>query len=296
MDKTERYTRGVEPDGLASEDMSLSDLRSSTPQTHDPNPATDLLQTIESAILPRLMLVHAGETVAPSPAADPHQTISPDQVSHFVWLMTDQSVSAGQDFVDELIRQGVALEQIYLDLFAPAARRLGKFWEDDLRTFTDVTLGLCRLHELLRDNAMTPAHRQFFLGSGASTILLATACEDQHVFGVLMVAEFFRKDGWHVRCEPGAATDELARIVSRQNFDVIGLSIARSIAVNRLTDVVRNVRKASKNKNVKIMLGGALIERDDKIVQQVGADAACTDAALAPGAAESLLADTRVGC
>ena len=296
MDKTDRYTRGVEPDGLAMDDLSLSDVRSPAPPIPDPNPANDLLQTIESEILQRLMLVHAGETVAAAPISDIHQSISVDQVAHFVWLMTDQSVSAGQDFVDELIRQGLSLEQIYLDLFTPAARRLGKFWEDDLRTFTDVTLGLCRLHELLRDNAMTPAHRQFFLGSGAPTILLATACEDQHVFGVLMVAEFFRKDGWHVRCEPGAATDELARIVSRQNFDVIGLSIARSIAVNRISDVVQKVRKASKNKDIKILLGGALVQRDETIVQSVGADGACTDAAQAPCAAESLLADTRVGC
>ena len=297
MDKTERYVRGIEPEALHCDPLAMEAPDRSAPPQPPANPANDLLKTIESEILPRLMLVHAGNTGAASPTtSETNTSINADQVAHLVWLMTEQSVSSGQDFVDELIRQGCSLEQIYLDLFAPAARSLGESWENDTRSFTDVTLALCRLHELLRFNTITPTHQQFFLGSGAPTILLATACEDQHVFGILMVAEFFRKDGWHVRCEPGASTEELARIVSVQNFDVIGLSIARSIAKDKIANVVQSMRKASKNNDTKIFLGGALISRDESIAQSVGADGACTDAALAPSAAMSLLADTRIGC
>ena len=296
MDKTERYGRGSEPDPLRADPLAMDAPSAPAPEKPSANPATDLLKTIESEILPRLMLVHTGASTRPSDVTETLATIGPEEVAHFSWLMTDQSVSSGQEFIDALMLDGFTLEQIYLELMAPAARRLGEFWETDTRTFTDVTLGLCRLHELLRYNTITPAHRQFFLGSGAPTVLLATACEDQHVFGILMVAEFFRKEGWHVRSEPGASTEELARIVSTQSYDVIGLSIARSITPNRLSDVVQTVRKASKNKATKILLGGALIQRDESIAQKVGADGACTDAALAPGAAKSLLADTRIGC
>ncbi len=297
MDKTDRYVRGMEPQAVQSDPLAMDAPDTTAAQRAPANPANDLLKTIETEILPRLMLVHARDTTTPAAQPiEPQQLINDEQVAHLVWLMTEQSVSSGQEFVDELSRQGHSLEQIYLDLFAPAARCLGECWDNDTRSFTDVTLALCRLHELLRFNTITPTHQQFFLGSGAPTVLLATACEDQHVFGILMVAEFFRKENWHVRCEPGASTEELTRIVAAQNFDVIGLSIARSIAKDRIADVVRNVRKASKNKETKIFLGGALIMRDESIAQSVGADGACTDAALAPSAAMTLLADTRVDC
>ncbi|MCR9270330.1 MAG: cobalamin B12-binding domain-containing protein [Hyphomonadaceae bacterium] len=296
MDKSERYDRAVRVDVSPMDDFAFDlSCPSETPQK-PPNPANDLLKTIETDILPRLMLVHASEHADRLEAEPAATEIDDEQVTHFVWLMTDQSASSGQDFVDALLRTGTPIERIYLDLFAPAARRMGEFWEQDTRSFTDVTIGLCRLHELLRHNTINPTRSQMVSSLEAPTILLSTACEDQHVFGILMVAEFFRKEGWQVRCEPGASTKELARIVSDRSFDVIGLSIARSVAPDEITRVIQKVRKSSRNKDTKIFLGGALVQRDQSIAQAVGADGVSIDASQAPSAAKRLLADTRVGC
>ena len=43
------------------------------------------------------------------------------------------------------------LELLFLRLLAPAARRLGELWEGDLCTFTDVTIGLSHLQQVLRE-------------------------------------------------------------------------------------------------------------------------------------------------
>lgn len=296
MDKSERYDRAVRVDAVPMDDFVFDISCPSEAPQRPPNPANDLLKTIETDILPRLMLVHATEHTDKSEPERADAEINEEQVTHFVWLMTDQSASSGQDFVDALLQAGTPIERIYLDLFAPAARRMGEFWEADTRSFTDVTIGLCRLHELLRHNTINPAQSRIRSSLESPTILLSTACEDQHVFGILMVAEFFRKDGWQVRCEPGASTKELARIVSERSFDVLGLSIARSVAPDEITRVIQKMRKSSRNDAIKIFLGGAHVQRDQSIAQAVGADGVSIDASQAPSAAKQLLADTRVGC
>ncbi|MEO0465004.1 MAG: cobalamin-dependent protein [Pseudomonadota bacterium] len=264
--------------------------------SEDINPATNLLNTIEAEILPRLMLVQENDPSKALAEVGPEVSVDPQTVDTFVEMMFDQSVTSGQNFVEELLQQGVTTQRVYLDVLAPAARQMGELWEQDIRNFTDVTLGLCRLHEVLRHSAFQSLQGQIALAPDAPSILLSTACADQHVFGVIMVAEFFRNAGWQVTSEPGAATSELERILSEHSFDMVGLSVARSHDVDEIKRAVGQLRQSSRNRAIKVILGGALLERDRSIAEKVGADAFATDAADAPTAAAKLLADIRIGC
>ncbi|MGB3624468.1 MAG: cobalamin-dependent protein [Henriciella sp.] len=260
------------------------------------NPAIHLLDAIETEILPRLMLVHTNDRSEKDAREYKSLKDRREAQDEFLDLMIDHSVTSGHEFVDNLVREGISIESIYVDLLAPTARRMGELWEEDIRNFAEVTIGLCRLHEVLRHNSLSPAVRQVFPAPETPSILLSTACGDQHVFGVIMVAEFFIKEGWRVTCEPGAKVDELLRIVSSTTFDVVGLSVARSHEANDISGVIGQLRTTSRNKDIKVIIGGALVGRDESIAGQVGADAASTDASTAPTTALDLLAEARVGC
>ena len=88
------------------------------------------------------------------------------------------------EFVNNLIESGVPREEIFLDLLANAARHFGELWESDEWDFSDVTIGLCRIHELLRKHSVLHNPESFWHGGeGQHRILLATACGDQHILG-----------------------------------------------------------------------------------------------------------------
>ena len=260
------------------------------------SPISDLRRTIETEILPRLMLVHTDHASLPAETGRRADQFETDSINHFVTVMIDQSATSGREMIDHYVRNGIAMESIYLDLLAPAAERMGELWEEDIRSFTDVTVGLCRLHEVIRYNSLNLRHDHILPTRETPSVLLSTACNDQHVFGIIMVAEFFRQAGWQVNCEPAATTQELIRISAKHNYDVIGLSIARSYEATEISEMIQNLRTSSHNPDVKIMLGGALIARDASFADKVGADIAVIDAERAPGAAINLLAQSRVGC
>lgn len=255
--------------------------------------ASVLFNTIEDEIIPRLMLAHRTEA-APVGSAD-HELRGRDHET-FLQLVLRDSSAASLAFFEGLLQRGIPRDRLYLDLLAGAARRLGEMWEQDACDFTDVTIGLCRLHEIVRKKAGDPPRAEEAASADQPSILLATARGDQHVFGVIMVAEFMRRAGWRVMSEPGATQDQLAKILRQQEFDVLGLSAARSVVVDEIADEISVLRAASRNQGVKILVGGRLFAESPELVDKVGADGFAEDAKVAAQIGRDLLAAKGVRC
>jgi len=249
-----------------------------------PDGAAGLQRLIEGEILPRLLQRHDRR---PPPRAAARITAA-DHV-RFLEALRSSSAAAAQHVVGELIAGGVHRELVLLDLLANAARRLGELWEADLCDFVEVTIGLCRLHQLVRE--AEPLQRADPPGAAADapSVLLATACADAHVFGVAIVADFFRRDGWRVWSAPGARRDELAAMLAAARIDVLGLSAARDAPGAELATEIDVLRRVSRNTGLCVLVGGRRFEQDAHLAQRIGADAIAHDASRAPAAARALL-------
>ncbi|MEO1241917.1 MAG: cobalamin B12-binding domain-containing protein [Pseudomonadota bacterium] len=269
--------------------------QSSIPDSQTTVGASALFNTIEGEIIPRLMLAHKGAYQADDEAPS---ILSEQDHERFLQAVMEESAAAARLCVDEFLERGVSKDVLFLDLLANAARRLGEMWEADLCDFTQVTIGLCRLHEILRKNSSFQDYEfgQSTAENGGSRILLATACGDQHVFGVVMVAEFFRNAGWLVCSEPGASCEELAEILKTEHFDILGLSVACSKYEQQLTDEIQILRAASSNRDLKILVGGRLFAESPDLVSKIGADAVANDAQAAPVIGDKMLAATGIHC
>lgn len=257
---------------------------------HDADSTDQMIRSIEGEILPRLMLAFQ---MAPSHEGD---FITDDDRAEFIQSLLKDSASALSDFVERLIARGVPIESVFADLLATSARRLGEMWERDLCDFTDVTVGLCRLHEVLRHNSVVGDAAFLRAEAQGPAILLTTACADQHVFGLLMVAEFFRRDGWRVWSEPGASLDSLEDIVRHETIDMIGVSVSRTVSMDQLQEEIARLRSAACNSDLKILVGGQLFLSEPGLVQAIGADGWAQDALSAPQTGRELLADVSATC
>lgn len=255
--------------------------------------ASALFDTIEGEIIPRLMLAHRIRA-AQKAAIPSNPTITEADHDAFLQCVLEHSATSARRFVDDLAARGVPRDDLLLDLLATAARRLGVMWEEDRCDFSDVTIGLCRLHEIVRHSSNNG--RAFEPVGSGPRILLATACGDQHVFGVIVVADFFRRAGWRVTSEPGATQARLADILGEREFDMLGISAACSAVENELAGEIRALRAASRNPRLKILAGGRLFSDTPGLAEKVGADAHVNDPAAAAEVGEKLLAANAARC
>jgi len=237
---------------------------------------TRLIKTIEGEIIPRLLLALQTAPGAIAPEGVGRGEASVDDVEEFARLVTTHDVSVASAYVHALLTRGVLLEKIYLDLLAPAARLLGEWWKDDLRDFTEVTSGLCRMHQLLHEfSADFLTNAQVSVPS--KCVLLVPMPGEQHSFGLIMVAEFFRRDGWDVAdLHPSTAADLLAT-VRKQWFAVVGVSLSCETRLAELPALIAAIRANSRNRSVGVMVGGQPFIGHPERVAWVGADCTASD-------------------
>ncbi len=268
--------------------LNLWTLKQESGQT--PQNADWIFAAIETEIVPRLVLTNdRPDTRQPLPQIAPKQ-ITDNERNTFLASLLHESADDAQSAARQMVTRGVPLEAVFIDLLAWSARRLGEYWEEDLCSFTDVTIGLCRLHETmhhLKRISPYPAPRR---DEAERQILIGNAPGEQHVFGAVMVAEFFRRDGWNVFCEPGSSPEALCRIASQHAFDVIGLSASSDSTGGLMARLIGSLRTASRNPDVRVMAGGPVFLQNDTLARTIGADIVAGDGASAPQLARNLLA------
>lgn len=247
-----------------------------------------LLDTIEAEIIPRLMLAHRTQPHAGPQRSSLRSGPTTEEIEEFSNLSLAHDASVSLAYVVALRDEGLTLEEIYLDLLTPAARRLGALWETDERDFTEVTIGLWRMQQVMYE--LSPSfRRETEPQSGSRSALLAPAPGSQHTLGVFMVAEFFRRAGWNVSGEPAMSARELIQAVSHDWFDVAGLSVGAELHIDGLTQFIADLRRASRNKSLAIMVGGPIFVLHPEFVALTGADGTAADASKALAEAEKLV-------
>ena len=248
---------------------------------------TQLVKTLEAEVIPRLVEAH--RTLSAGVSVFPGERVSVADVDAFVQLTLSQDDAAAKGFIEQRRAMGLPIEMIYLDLLAPAARKLGVMWEEDECDFTAVTLGVGRLQLLLQKLSPAFGHDVAY-PANARRVLLVPAPGEQHTFGLSMVAEFFLHDGWDVVGGQGALRDEAVSLVQQQWFDVIGFSVGSEARLDWLTSCIKLVREASCNPRIGVLVGGPIFTLHPDYVAMVGADATSSDGKQAPITAESLIA------
>jgi len=248
-----------------------------------------LLDDIETQIVPRLMLAHRTmPATAPGPLIAASSPTTSD-VADFARVALAEDVGGALRYVYAIQRRGVSLEAVYLELLAPTARHLGELWNADLCSFTDVTVGLWRLHQVARE--LSPSFRQDAAERNEGRrILLTPAPGDQHTFGLCLVSDFFRRAGWNVWAEQDCSASALVAILRSDWFAVLGISVGCASRLEGLASAIHALRRASRNRNLGVMVGGPVFIDHPELAAAVGADATAVDANYACLQAESLAA------
>ncbi|MDX1569775.1 MAG: cobalamin B12-binding domain-containing protein [Xanthomonadales bacterium] len=248
----------------------------------------DLKQRIEAGVLPRLMYAHSTELrVQESSSAEKGPVTVMGNVAEFTERLLDGEEAGLIAYVDELLKSGIPLEKVFLDLLAPVARRLGEMWVADICSFTDVTIGVLRLQRILHRYLPQFVQRPTHVNSG-QRVLIAALPGEQHTFGKLMVAGFFRRAGWHVDDGPFASNSDLLSVVRRKWFVAVGISLSCESRIEELAGLISAVRDDSRNRGIGVMVGGWLFNVRPELIREVGADMGGEDALKSARDAQTL--------
>ncbi|HQT78117.1 MAG TPA: cobalamin B12-binding domain-containing protein [Rhodopila sp.] len=247
-----------------------------------------LSRVVEAEILPRLALVRSGQPPDAVTLAAADVTTEND-TSELVGHLLGASETGAWTFIELLELRGATPATLYLGVVTQAARRLGELWQDDRCDFAQVTISLGRLQQIVR--ALSPEFQKAAINRSthAETALLLPTPGEQHTIGLVILGEFFQREGWRVIGGPVSIGIDAAETVRDEWVDVAGFSIGSRAKLDGLTTMIRAVRRASRNRYIGVMVGGPLFLDRPDLVNRVGADTTAPDAPSAVRQAKLLL-------
>ncbi|NVN84808.1 MAG: cobalamin B12-binding domain-containing protein [Rhodopseudomonas sp.] len=250
---------------------------------------TGMVRAIKTRIIPKIVL--ALRTLPAAGVAELAEQAAAFDLEKFTTLVVGNDEDAAVAHIENLRAEGASIESILLDLLAPVARHLGEMWEADTIDFANVTLGVSRMQRIMRHlgetfSAPDPA-------TGGGSVLLTTIPGEQHSFGMSMVAEFFRCEGWNICTGPFTSHLDLISLVQERWFDVVGFSVTSDRRLDELKRDIHDIRRDSRNRGVGIMLGGPMMISRPELAAALGADMTSVDASTAPRQARELMASMK---
>lgn len=255
----------------------------------------DLSLLLENLVIPKLIADrnHSGAAADPveilgaAVYSETHKIAATD-VEAFTIMSLHEEAHVLLSFVDDCLASGNSVETVFVELLAPAARRLGEYWTADSEDFVGVTMGLWRIQEVLRELTLRipPAARP---GNGQRSALFSPMPGEQHSFGTLMVAECFQRAGWDTDVLIEPTRSELTGKFAKRHYDLIGLTVSNDCSTSALSSLVTTIKAVSSNPHIKVLLGGRVINEQPELARECGADATAHDAVSAVEAADHMV-------
>ncbi|MEM6462487.1 MAG: cobalamin B12-binding domain-containing protein [Pseudomonadota bacterium] len=244
---------------------------------------------VEKQLLPKLAL--AGRAANRAGEGESHlpDRLKSTEVESFLDLVLTSERGTCIAFVSELHTNGVPLESIYLDLIAPTAQRLEPMWLNDEISFSEISIALARLQSLVSKVARSEAPLPLHVDESRH-IVLAKAPMEQHAFGLLMVAEFFRLAGWQVSGGIDLITGpDLKTMLKDTSFSVLGLTAGTRAMALDLKEHIVEARRVSANPKMIVIVGGPAFLNEPDLQKAIGCDCVAADGYEAVEIAEQLV-------
>lgn len=174
---------------------------------------------------------------------------------------------------------GLDVRTLYMEVFQPALREVGRLWAENRITVAEEHLATA-----ITQSLMAQLYGEMFHQARPQRRSLIAACVDaeRHEMGLRMVCDLLELEGWDtVYLGATVPVESLVQMVRQRKPDVVALSVALAPHLPRLKHAVQALRSRLDDPAPLIMVGGRPFVDDPGMVQYTGADLTATDAAEA---------------
>jgi methanogenic corrinoid protein MtbC1 len=172
--------------------------------------------------------------------------------------------------IDEARESGVDLSTIYISVFQPALREIGRLWQQNSISVADEHLATA-----ITQAAMARAYQSAFTWRSALGRTLIAACVDteRHEVGLRMLCDLLDLEGWHTTyLGASVPVESLVTMVQRRRPDVVALSAALTPHVPRVRTMIEEIKNALGDTRPLLIVGGRPFLDDPALATRVGAD------------------------
>lgn len=186
----------------------------------------------------------------------------------------------------EAVGRGVAVADIYLQVFQRCQREVGRLWQAN-----KISVAQEHYCTAATQLAMSQLYDHLFaLPKRGYKMVAASVASETHEVGLRIVADLFEADGWDTHYLGANLPDQsVLQTIEQQQPDILILSATMAFHLPEVEQLIARIRSLESDKPCKIMVGGRPFNIDPELWRRVGADGHGRDASEALLVARRLL-------
>jgi signal transduction histidine kinase/methanogenic corrinoid protein MtbC1/ActR/RegA family two-component response regulator len=186
----------------------------------------------------------------------------------------------------DAVRAGVAVGDVYLQVFQRCQREVGRLWQ--LGQVTVAQEHYCTAATQLAMSQLYPY--LFALPKKGRKLVAASVGGELHEVGLRVVTDLFEADGWDtLYLGANLPAGGVVRAVEQHRPELLAVSATMAFHLPGVEQLIALVRSSEAGRGVKVLVGGHPFNVDPGLWERVGADGHATDAGAALDVASTLL-------
>ena len=187
-------------------------------------------------------------------------------------IVTGQRHAAVQ-IAREALRDGLSLEQLYVDVFQPALYEVGARWEANRLTVAQEHVATAITQYVMAQVYEAPDSNALDKG----TIVLTGVEGELHNIGAVMVGDLLELSGWRVRfLGSNLPASSILGMIRDTAPSHVGISATMLFNIGAVRHLVQSLRAEFADR-IRILVGGAAFRTTPDLWRQVAADAYASD-------------------
>jgi signal transduction histidine kinase len=186
----------------------------------------------------------------------------------------------------DAVQAGVAVADIYLQVFQRCQREVGRLWQ--LKQITVAQEHYCTAATQLAMSQLYPS--LFALPKNGRRLAAASVDGELHEVGLRIVTDLLESDGWDtLYLGANLPTGGVVQAIEQHRPDLLVISVTMAFHLPAVERLIALVRSSEAGPGVKVMVGGYPFNVDPELWRRVGADGHAGDAGEALDVAKRLL-------
>ena len=192
-----------------------------------------------------------------------------DILVEYIDLLLNMKRQKASRLIIKESKKGTPIKDIYVYIFEPALKELGRLWQIGKVTITQevyftatTQLIMTQLYPII---FASPKNGLKFVGSCID--------EENHEIGIRMVSDILELDGWDTYFfGSNVSKNKLLNFITVKKPNVLAISITMTFNVNKVIELIYSARNIKEINGLKILVGGYPFNEDKNLWKQVGAD------------------------
>lgn len=213
--------------------------------------------------------------------AGPHTALA----TRFLKLLLNGERHVASRLILDAVDSGVPVKDIYLHVFQPSQRELGRLWQ-----LNEISVAQEHYSTAATQLIMAQLYPRIFRTERNGRKIVATSIGgDLHEIGVRIIADFFEMEGWDTYyLGANSPTAAIVQAITDRRADLLAVSATMTFHVRAVQDLIATVRESVRSNKVKVLVGGYPFNLEPELWKRVGADAYAADASEAVAVASRL--------